>query len=50
MKNISCVPPLFYENKFVANFIENADLFSFFFVFVFCEPMHSIEQQQCLTQ
>ena len=33
MKNISCVPPLFYENKFVANFKENADLFSFFFFF-----------------
>ena len=33
MKNISCVAPLFYENKFVANFKENADLFSFFFFF-----------------
>ena len=35
MKNISCVPPLFYENKFVANLKDIADLFSFFFFFFF---------------
>ena len=44
-KKIPSIPPLFHENKFITNFKENSKLFHIFF----CKPMHSIEQQQCLT-
>ena len=33
-KKISCIPPLFHENKFITDFRENAELFNHFFFFV----------------
>ena len=30
-KKIPCIPPLFYENKFITNFKEKAKLFNTFF-------------------
>ena len=30
-RKIPCIPPVFHENRFVANFKEKAKLFSFFF-------------------
>ena len=31
-KKISCIPPLFHENKFITDFKEKAELFNYFFV------------------
>ena len=31
-KKISCIPPLFHENKFITNFKEKAELFNHFFL------------------
>ena len=31
-KKIPCIPPLFHENKFIADFKEKAELFNHFFV------------------
>ena len=45
-KKISCIPPLFHENKFITNFKEKAELFNTFFR----KLIHTIEQQQRCAQ